>query len=277
MSLHRHLTKLGYSVSKKELTKKELNDLKEELTVEPFTHSGEEVEEFEVFRETKEYIHIPKYYGIQEYGKAKGMIKMDAEKVNFNFKVNLREFQKPIAEKTLEQLKKEGGGILSLYCGAGKTVLALYLASVIGLKTLVVVNKTFLQNQWKERIEQFTDARVGIIRQKKIEVEGNDIVIGMLQSISMIDYDTGIFKDFGLVIYDEVHRFASKVFSNSLYKTTSRYTLGLSATPDRPDGLTKVLKWYIGDIFNSFGRLCKDPHITNSIQHFFNCNSIQSN
>jgi len=65
----------------------------------------------------------------------------------------------------------------------------------------------------------------------------------------MIDYDTGIFKDFGLVIYDEVHRFASKVFSNSLYKTTSRYTLGLSATPDRPDGLTKVLKWYIGDIF----------------------------
>lgn len=248
MSLHRYLTKLGYSIDKNEITKKELLKLKKDLTVKPYDPYGDP-DEFELFRETKEYIHIPKYYGMENYGKAKGTIKMDGMKVNFKFNGTLREFQENIAKDTINQLKKEGGGILSLYCGAGKTVLALYLAAAMGLKTLVVVNKTFLQNQWKARIQQFTDAEVGIIRQRKIEVDGKDIVIGMLQSISMIDYDSGIFTDFGLVIYDEVHRFGSKIFSNSLYKTTSRYTLGLSATPDRGDGLTKVLVWYIGEIF----------------------------
>ena len=73
------------------------------------------------------------------------------------------------------------------------------------LKTLVIVHKTFLQNQWVERISEFTNCKIGIIRQKKVDIENKDIVIGMLQSVSMIDYDKDIFKDFGLVIFDEVH------------------------------------------------------------------------
>lgn len=40
-------------------------------------------------------------------------------------------------------------------------------------------------------------------------------------------------------------------FSKALLKVNSKYMLGLSATPNRKDGLTKVLKWYIGDIIFS--------------------------
>ena len=110
------------------------------------------------------------------------------------------------------------------------------------------MHKTFLQNQWYDRIKQFTNAKIGIIRQKKIDVDRKDIVIGMLQSISMIDYDLDIFKNIGVVIWDEVHHLGSRVFSQALYKTGAKYTIGLSATPYRADGLTKVFMWYLGDI-----------------------------
>jgi superfamily II DNA or RNA helicase len=127
------------------------------------------------------------------------------------------------------------------------TVIAIYLASLLKLKTLIVVHKEFLQDQWIERIKAFTNASVGIIRQKKVEIN-NDIVVGMVHSISCIDYEDDIFKDFGLVIYDEVHHLGSRMFSKCLLKTSAEYTIGLSATPERQDGMMKVVNWCIGDI-----------------------------
>ena len=127
------------------------------------------------------------------------------------------------------------------------TVIAIYLASLLKLKTLIVVHKEFLQDQWIERIKAFTNASVGIIRQKKVEIN-NDIVVGMAHSISCIDYEDDIFKEFGLVIYDEVHHLGSRMFSKCLLKTSAEYTIGLSATPERQDGMMKVVNWCIGDI-----------------------------
>lgn len=128
------------------------------------------------------------------------------------------------------------------------TMLAIYLAWALGLKTLVVTHKEFLMDQWEERIGQFTTAKVGRIRQSVVDVENKDIVIGMLRSLSIKDYPTNILQQFGLVIYDEVHHTGSRVDSQALIKTSAQYTLGLSATPDRADGMTKVINWHIGNI-----------------------------
>jgi len=84
------------------------------------------------------------------------------------------------------------------------TVLGLYLTAKLKKKTLIIVHKEFLINQWKERIEQFLpSARVGVIQASKIETENKDIVIGMLQSISMKEYPWETFDDFGFTIVDE--------------------------------------------------------------------------
>lgn len=95
------------------------------------------------------------------------------------------------------------------------TVCGIYLHCQLKLKTLIVVHKTFLQDQWYERIKQFSNARIGMIRQKKVDIEDKDIVVGMLQSISMIDYDPEIFKDFGLVIFDECFIRRERVLTNN--------------------------------------------------------------
>ena len=128
------------------------------------------------------------------------------------------------------------------------TVLAIYLAHILKLKTLIIVHQEFLQDQWIERFKMFTDAKIGTIRGTTIDTLNKDVVIGMLQSISIKDYEDSVFKDFGLVIYDEVHHFGSRVFSRALLKTSAKYNIGLSATPERMDGLIKVVKWFTGDI-----------------------------
>ena len=126
------------------------------------------------------------------------------------------------------------------------TVVSLYIA--LKSKTLVIVHKEFLVNQWKERIEQFTDAKIGTLQGKTIDVEGKDIVIDMLQSISQMKYNPEIYKEFNFVIYDECHHTSAEKFSQALQLLCTKYQLGLSATPTRKDGLTKVFKWYLGDV-----------------------------
>ena len=142
-----------------------------------------------------------------------------------------------------------GGGLLELPCAFGKTVLSLNIIARLKKKTLVIVNKEFLLNQWIERIAQFLpEAKVGRIQGPEIDIEDKDIVLGMLQSISQKDYDPKVFESFGLTIIDEVHHISSEVFSRALFKIVSKYMLGLSATMERKDGTTYVFKQFLGEV-----------------------------
>jgi len=151
------------------------------------------------------------------------------------------------------------------------TVMAIYLMCYIKRKTLVVVHKDFLLQQWKERIEQFCPtAKVGLIKASVIDVEDKDIVIGSLQSLSMKTYDDQVFKDFGFVVVDEVHHTSAEVFCRALRKISFKYTLGLSATIKRKDGLSKVFMWYLGDILYSNVKKTSRDVVHIKLLKFFN-------
>jgi superfamily II DNA or RNA helicase len=140
-------------------------------------------------------------------------------------------------------------GILSLPTGYGKTTVALHIMCRLGYKTLIIVHKEFLMNQWVERISQFVPAaRIGCIQGPKVDVAHKDVVIGMLQSLSSKDYDRNMFREFGLTIVDETHHICTRMFSKSLMKYNTKYLLGLSATIERKDGLTNVLHWLMGPV-----------------------------
>ena len=129
------------------------------------------------------------------------------------------------------------------------TVMALNIMSKLKVKTLVIVHKEFLLNQWIERIEQFLPhAKVGKIQGKIIDTDGKDIVIGMLQSLSMKNYEKDTFLCFGLAVIDECHHISAEVFSRSLFKIVCPYMLGLSATMERKDQLTFVFKMFLGEV-----------------------------
>ena len=96
------------------------------------------------------------------------------------------------------------------------TCLGLNIISRINLKTLIIVHKEFLLRQWIERIEQFLpDARVGRIQAQVIDVEDKDIVICMLQSLSMKKYPQELFNEYGLTIVDECFPFKTKIHTSN--------------------------------------------------------------
>ncbi len=139
------------------------------------------------------------------------------------------------------------------------TVMGLKILSLLGRKTLIIVHKEFLMNQWIERIQEFLpSAKVGKIQGTIMDVSGKDIVIGMIQTIYDKEFPANFFSCFGLTIVDEVHRIGSEQFSRTLLKTITPYMLGISATVDRKDGLTKVLHMFIGNKIYSEERKQED-------------------
>ena len=257
------LSRNGYKIKKSELTQKELKDIKKELTVNPFVvgdfGNGSE-KRFSLYMESPNSIYIPRFYAYENYGKPTKSKMDEGQDIDIVFNGSLRKEQEPIIELYKKACEEKGGGLISLKCGGGKTVLALYIISILKKKTIVVVHKDFLMTQWRDRITQFLpQARIGKIQQNTIDIENKDIVLAMVQSLSQKEYDPGVFSSFGLAVFDECHHLGAEVFSKSMAKVASKYMLGLSATPDRKDGLRKVFEWYIGPmVFSSKSEVNKD-------------------
>ena len=246
------LSKKGYLIPKNNENIKLINSLKKELTVEPFQILKfiKKKKKFEVYQEDDEFLYIPKYYGLKFVGKPTKNEENIGLPINITFKSKLRENQLEIIDKVLSYINTKDGGLLSLPCGFGKTVIALYISTILKVKTIVIVHKEFLLNQWKERCEEFTNAKVGIIQRNIVDIENKDIVFAMLQSIAKDKYESLIFKDFGFVIFDEAHHAPSEYFSKALPIIASKKTLALSATPKRDDRLEKILNWYFGELIH---------------------------
>jgi superfamily II DNA or RNA helicase len=247
-----YLGKRGYILRKKFLNDEIINNIRNELNVKPFVNGdyGGGDESFKIYMENENKFYLPKFYGIEKFGNPDVNILPQGKDIDIQFSLDLKNEQKIPAEKTIEAYEKYGGGILSLPCGFGKTILALYFISVLKKKTLVIVHKEFLMNQWIERIKfALPSAKVGIVQGDKCQIDDNDIIIGMLQTLSMKEFAPDTFDDIGHVIIDECHTISSRVFSRALMKVNIKYMLGISATPTRSDGLMKVLKYHIGDTF----------------------------
>lgn len=234
----------AYIINKNKLSVNQLDEIYRDLTVQPM---GFDLgEKFKIYQETQHNIIIPKFYGLKKFGFDTSKI-IPTNKINIKFKGKLRDYQIDISKTIIDSLKKTTGGIMSLYCGGGKTTITLDIICQLNLRALIMVHKSFLLNQWYDRIRQFTTASIGTIRQNKTDIN-HDIVIGMIQSICKRDYNPKIFENFDIIIIDECHHIASRVFSQALFKIPAKYTIGLSATPDRGDGLTHVIKLFLGDI-----------------------------
>tara|TARA_Y100000389_G_scaffold188065_3_gene210147 strand:+ start:9970 stop:11400 length:1431 start_codon:yes stop_codon:yes gene_type:complete len=264
----------GYSIYKNSISIEEQQWIRSELMVRPYVpKSPIKQPAFPVYRESPQKLYVPRFFGTHHYGKPDEYKISSGIPINVNFKGTLRDEQITVVSAYMDAVnsKNGGGGLLDLHCGGGKTVLALNIISRLKVKTLVIVHKSFLLNQWIERIEQFLpDAKIGRIQGQVIDIEGKDIVIGMLQSLSMKDYPSGLFSVFGLTLVDECHHISSEVFSRSLLNIVTKYMLGLSATMQRKDGLTPVFKMFLGEIVYKDNTVSDDDVLVKQINYFTN-------
>jgi superfamily II DNA or RNA helicase len=242
----------GYTIYKSDLSQSSLNKIKEDLTVRPKVIGGCDANcSFPAYRESANKMYVPHYYGIKHFGELAETKIKEGTSIQLEFNGGLRPSQTTMVTAYITHVlqKGYGGGLLELNCGGGKTVCGLNIISRLKTKTLIIVHKEFLMNQWIERINQFLPgAKIGKIQGKIIDIENKDIVLGMLQSLSMKDYPSSTFESFGLTIIDEVHHISSEVFSRTLFKLVTRFMLGLSATMNRKDGTTYIFKMFLGEV-----------------------------
>lgn len=181
-----------------------------------------------------------------------------------HFTSALRSVQAEIKDECIGHLNRKGCVLISLYPGAGKTALSIYLASKIGLKTLIVCHRLVLMEQWAQAIQRFIDSpKIGIVKttksQKKFhEILANDFLLVNAQNVKTLGKEC--FDGVGLVIVDEIHAIMAESLSECLYHLSPRYLIGLSATPQRPDGLDGLLDFYFGGDAKISRELCH-PHI----------------
>ncbi|MCR4667104.1 MAG: DEAD/DEAH box helicase [Desulfovibrio sp.] len=141
------------------------------------------------------------------------------------------------------------GWLVTMPTGAGKTVCALAMLQAIARTCLVIVPRESLMKQWMESITAFTSVRpeeIGTAQQDVCEYEGKKVVIGMIHSLAKNKYPKAFVEAFGLVIWDEVHVAGAQSFSQTLSIFAPKYRIGMSATPNRRDGLHDIYKTSIG-------------------------------
>jgi hypothetical protein len=224
-------------------------ELRRELTVRPIENAmGIRPPSFKVFREGKSgVLYVPQHFGAPATDDKR--VEPVTTHVKFNGTLRDATRQPEAFRRGIEAFENHGGGVLSLPPGFGKTLMGIAFAAHLKVRTMIIVHKEFLANQWRERIEQFCPgASIGRIQQDIFDIE-HDFVITMIQTMCSRSFEHRLFDSFGLVIVDEAHHIGAAAFSQTMFKFTPKYTLGLTATPDRKDGLTQILYWFMGPEF----------------------------
>ena len=162
-------------------------------------------------------------------------------------RIILKEYQIP----AVEQMLQRNQGILVAPPGSGKTVTAIEVIVKRSQKSLVLVHTKDLLQQWIERFREFTDIEPGSVQEGEFDIR--DVTIGMVQSLNR-PLDKEFVDQFGLVLLDEAHHAPASTFQKLVNQFPARYRYGLTATPNRRDGLSFVLTGVMGNIIYEIKR-----------------------
>ncbi len=167
------------------------------------------------------------------------------EKYGEDVAFTIREYQKQAALSYVGNAHMPGGsGVVVLPCGAGKTVVGMYVMSLVGRRTLILVTNVTAARQWKRELLDKTNIPAEAIGE--YSGESKDIRPVTLATYQILTYRRkktdpfehyAIFnsQNWGLIIYDEVHLLPAPVFKFTA-ELQARRRLGLTATLIREDG-----------------------------------------
>lgn len=164
-------------------------------------------------------------------------------------------------------------GVLSAPTGFGKTVIGAYLIAQTKLRTLIIVPRNTLIEQWKERLDAFLDIKdnrpapltpsgkkskrtrpvIGQIGAAKTKISGLVDIANFQSLFESIDDNKikqvrSCIQDYDLIICDECHYGAAPNLETILKSSRAQRIYGLSATPKRADGLQQIIYMLCGPI-----------------------------
>ena len=246
------LTTHGYAVVKADISKDLEAKIRKELTVKPQSqqsrYNAMADTEFPVFLESATRLYLPRVWAKDTLGPAASSVMSDGLPLpeNLKFIGSPYEYQEQIISKFLAA---DANGLICVPCGKGKTFMAVAIAFRLRRRFMVVVDKEFLLDQWAGEMRNLIPGiRIGRFQANKAEVDPAefDCTICMIQTIVQRQIPESVLRSYAFTIFDECHHLGAKHFSKVLSKLQTKHMLGLSATPTRDDGLTKVFEWHLG-------------------------------
>ena len=159
---------------------------------------------------------------------------------------------RPYQQQAAESFWHGGSGVVVLPCGAGKTIVGAAAMAKASATTLILVTNTVAARQWKDELlrrTSLTENEIGEYSGARKEIRPVTIATyqvvttrrkGVYAHLELFDA-----KDWGLVVYDEVHLLPAPIFRLTA-DLQARRRLGLTATLVREDGRE-------GDVFSLIG------------------------
>lgn len=156
-------------------------------------------------------------------------------------KVRLRPYQRKGLEAWVRARRR---GVIVLPTGAGKTFIALEAINLLNVPTLIIVPTLDLLEQWRDRLADAFKAEVG-------SYGGGEEI---LKCLTVATYDSAYIKGealgnrFMFIVFDEVHHLPAPSYSQIGEIYVAPYRMGLTATPEREDGMHRILPRLVGDV-----------------------------
>lgn len=179
-----------------------------------------------------------------------------AESFQYDSRINLYPYQ----ENAVQAILEARNGILVMPCGSGKTQTALETVARIGMRALWITHTQDLLTQSLNRAKSVYGCNpgdCGTITDGRIKI-GSGITFATVQTASKVDL-TPYRDEFGCVVVDECHKAIGgptkcMQFYKVLSSLSARYKIGLTATPKRGDGLSRMMFALIGDVVHEVSR-----------------------
>lgn len=167
-----------------------------------------------------------------------------------------------VQKRAINYLMTHDNGVIELAPGVGKTVITIYMIAERKKKSLILVHRDSLADQWRDRAVTFTNLQDDDIARLTSSTFEEDfkkpIIISTVQTfISLLKRNRKEFlialneANIGIFVADEVHTsVGAPTFSECSIHVPAKYTYGLSATPYRFDGNGDIIRYHLGEIFS---------------------------
>jgi len=243
-----------------------LPHIKQELTVRPDTYRGKAAP-FCLMVEGSDWVGVPRAWGMTQKWLPHHLGVEDRTVRPFlkwpAFVGSYRTGQQESVDQLVHSFESEKkyGALLEAKTGTGKTVMALAIAALLDTPTLVVVHKEDLADQWQMLLTGgmkgkifvdplFPGGEVGHIQGDKWDYQGKHLTTAMAQTLysRQGQEPEDFWRQFGLVIYDEGHRYPARTFEAVLARAPARFRMAVSATWRRRDKLECIWHWHVGSL-----------------------------
>lgn len=212
------------------------------------------------YLESEKYLVIPRFFPLDKY--ITNYIIKDLSHDGDN--IDISHSIKPRDDLQIEAMKfmmDNDSGTIQLKPGVGKTIIAIRTIAIRGKKSLIIMHRDSLVQQWKARFHQFTnlaDDDVSILSSSSFNDDlEKPIIIATAQTFKSLlkrrreDFLLALHKaNIGILIGDEVHTsIGAPSFSECSVHLPCKVVFGLSATPGRADGNSDIITYHCGKVW----------------------------